>query len=83
MVKVDVPIRSIMSDPGLSITSSPFAPGKMIIKRASFPAGETPAHLRSHQLTSGDVPSGLEGTVIYNGKPIPKTAAAVAGVNVR
>lgn len=82
MVKVPVPIRSIMSDPNLSITSSPFAPGSMIIKRASFRAGETPDHLERFTLSPGDVPS-VTGTVIYQGKPIPKTAAAVAGVDVR
>lgn len=77
MVKVPVPIESIMSDPNLSITSSPFAPGDMIIKRASFKAGETPAHLEQFALTPSDVPS-VEGTVILDGKPVPKTAAAVA-----
>ena len=78
MAKVPVPVENIMSDPDLSITSSPFAPGDMIIKRASFKAGETPEHLEQFSLTESEVPNNLNGTVIYKGKPIPKTAAAVA-----
>lgn len=79
MVKVDLPIRQVMSDPDLSLTSSSFAPGKMIIKRASFRAGETPSHLEGNQISKGEC-AGLEGKVVYNGKEIPKTAACVAGV---
>lgn len=78
MVKVDVPVKAIMDDPELSITSSPFAPGKMIIKRASFRAGETPAHLRPFLLGKGQG-KGVTGTTIYKGKPVPKTAALVGG----
>lgn len=77
MVKVDVPVAAIMADPNLSITSSPFAPGKMVIKRASFKKGETPAHLVKYLITK-NMCSG-DGTVIYKGKPIPKVAACVAG----
>lgn len=77
MVKVPVPIEEIMSDPNLSITTSPFAPGKMIIKRASFPAGEVPPHLEQHLISSG---STAEGTVIYQGKPIPRAAAETFGL---
>ena len=77
MVKVDVPVAAIMADPNLSISSSPFAPGKMIIKRASFKKGETPAHLEKYLITKGMCKE--DGTVIYKGKPIPKVAACVAG----
>lgn len=79
MVKVQTPIQQIMSDPDLSITESKFAPGKMIIKRASFRAGETPEHLEGNQIQKGDC-ANLNGTVVYKGKEIPKTAACVAGV---
>ena len=77
MVKVDVPMLAIMGDPNLSITSSPFAPGKMIIKRASFPAGKTPPHLVKYAITKGMCANEM-GTVVYKGKPIPKAAACVA-----
>ena len=77
MVKVDVPIAAIMADPTLSISSSPFAPGKMIIKRASFRAGEVPPHLQKYLITRGSCTG--TGTVVYKGKPIPKVAACVAG----
>jgi hypothetical protein len=75
MAMVPVPIFDILNDPRLSITSSPFAPGKMIIKRASFIGGETPAHLSKFAITKG-MCSGT-GTVVYHGKKIPTVAACV------
>lgn len=66
-----------MSDPDLSITSSPFAPGDLIIKRASFKGGEVPEHLEDFLIKEG-TGEGMTGTVIYKGKPVPKTAANVA-----
>ena len=78
MVKVGIPIEEVMGNPNLSITSSPFAPGKMIIKRASFVGGKTPAHLKSYLIPKGKC-SGVTGTVVYKGKKIPKVAACVAG----
>jgi len=77
MVKVPVPVSEIMSDPDLSLTSSPFSPGNMIIKRASFRAGETPDHLSQYSISSGEC-RGETGTVVYNGKEVPATAACVA-----
>lgn len=77
MAKVPVPVESIMSDPNLSISSSPFSPGNMIIKRASFKAGETPEHLEQYALNGSEGQRGQKGTVIVDGKPIPKAAAAV------
>lgn len=77
MVKVPVPIEEVMGNPNLSITSSPFAPGKMIIKRASFRGGQVPEHLRPHLISSG---STAEGTVVYKGKPIPRAAADQFGL---
>lgn len=78
MVKVPVPIEEVMGNPNLSITTSPFAPGKMIIKRASFRGGEVPSHLEPHLISSG---SRAEGTVVYKGKPIPKAAAETFGLD--
>lgn len=72
MVKVPVPIEEVMGNPNLSITTSPFAPGKMIIKRASFRGGQVPAHLEAHTISSA---STAEGTVVVDGKPIPRSAA--------
>jgi hypothetical protein len=76
-VKLNVSLADIMSDPNLSITSSPFAPGKTIVKRASFPKGQVPAHLRSYLIPSG-TGRGMTGTGVYGGKVIPKTAINVA-----
>lgn len=78
MVKVPVPIEQVMSNPDLSITSSPFSPGNMIIKRASFKGGEVPDHLEPFLLENNHEGSGQTGTVVVDGKPIPASAAAVA-----
>lgn len=77
MVKVPIPIEEVMSNANLSITSSPFSPGKMIIKRASFKAGETPEHLKQFELTGNEGQQGAMDTVVVDGKPIPKSAAKV------
>lgn len=75
MPKVPVPVFDILNDPRLSLTSSPFAPGMMIIKRASFIGGETPAHLEKFKIPSGMCKG--TGTVVYRGKKIPVVAACV------
>lgn len=77
MAQADFPLESALNNPNISLTSSPFSPGKLIIKRASFPAGEVPEHLEPFLLSPGDVPS-RTGTVVRDGKQIPATAAAVA-----
>lgn len=76
MATVPVPVAEIMSDPDLSLSSSPFSPGNMVIKRASYPAGETPEHLRQFSIDAGEC-AGETGTSIVDGKPIPNTAACV------
>jgi len=46
VAKVSLDIAAVMGSPDLSLTSSPFAVGKVIIKRASFKkGGPPPAHL--------------------------------------
>lgn len=77
MPKINVSFSDLMADPNLSITSSPFAPGEVIIKRASFPKGEVPPHLEKYLIKKGQC-KGEFGTVIYKGKPVPKTAKCVA-----
>ena len=67
-----------MGSPDLSITSSPFAPDKVILKRASFVKGVVPPHLRSYLIAPG-TGRGVTGTGVYKGKRIPKTAINVAG----
>ena len=78
MVKVPVPIEEVMSNPNLSISSSPFSPGSMIIKRASFRGGEVPDHLEPFLFESNHEGSNETGTVVVDGKPIPASAAAIA-----
>lgn len=76
-MKLSVSLADIMADPNLSITSSPFAPGKTIVKRASFPAGEVPPHLAKYLIKKGQC-KGEFGTTVYKGKVVPKTAKCVA-----
>lgn len=76
MAKVPVPVKSVLNDPELSLTSSPFSPGNMIIKNASFKSGETPDHLEQFAISEGTC-KGENGTVIYEGKEVPATAACV------
>lgn len=76
-MKLSISLADIMSDPNLSLTTSPFAPGKTIVKRASFPKGEVPPHLRSYLIPSG-TGRGMTGKGVYNGKRIPQTAINVA-----
>jgi hypothetical protein len=78
MVKIDADLGSLMGQPNLSITTSPFAPGKIILKRASFPKGKVPAHLQRFLIKKGAC-AGQRGKVVYKGKVIPRTAACVAG----
>jgi hypothetical protein len=77
MAKISISLKDVMADPDMSLTSSPFAPGKIIIKRASFRKGEAPPHLVEYKIKKGEC-AGRTGTVIYKGKPIPKVAACVA-----
>lgn len=78
MPKISLSVADVLSDPNLSLSSSPFAPGKAIIKRASFPKGVTPPHLRQYAIRKGQC-AGRTGKVIGpRGNPIPATAACVA-----
>ena len=77
MVKIDADLATLMGNPDISITTSPFAPGKVIIKRASFRKGEIPNHLRPFLIAPG-TGRGMIGTSVYRGKRIPNTAINVA-----
>lgn len=76
MVKLSADLATLMSDPNLSISSSPFAPGKVILKRASFPKGQVPPHLRSFLIAPG-TGRGMTGTSVFRGKRIPNTAVNI------
>ena len=80
-MKFSLDLASVMANPNLSLTSSPFTE-KQIIKRASFPKGQVPAHLRSYLIPKG-TGAGLRGTGVYHGKVIPKTAIAMPSARPR
>lgn len=78
MAKLSVSLADIMGDPNMSISNSPFAPGKVIIKRASFPKGVVPAHLRGYLIKKGECSGQTGKSIGPRGQPIPNTAACVA-----
>ncbi|GAI05783.1 unnamed protein product, partial [marine sediment metagenome] len=49
----------------------------VVIKRASFPKGEVPAHLKGFLIKKG-VCEGKMGTGVYKGRLVPQTAICVA-----
>lgn len=75
-MKVSFSIADAMNDPNLSVTSSPFAPGQTIIKRASFRKGQVPPHLRPYLIKKGEC-AGRTGVVVGPRGPIPGAAACV------
>ena len=78
MAKLSISLSDIMGDPNLSITSSPFAPGKVIVKRASFTKGTVPPHLEKYLIRKGEC-AGMTGKVVGPaGQPIPKVAQCIA-----
>lgn len=77
MAKVPLDIAGILSNPDLSILANPFAPGKLVIKRSSFPKGKTPPHLVSYLIKAGEC-KGQKGKTVYKGVSIPNAAVCVA-----
>jgi len=78
-------LRAAISDFGQSRYHTPFAPGAMIVKTASFPKGKVPAHLDEYTFDIGakgkpksDACKGVKGTVVYKGKLIPRRARCIA-----
>lgn len=75
-MKMSFSLADVMNDPNLSVTTSPFAPGKTIIKRASFRKGQIPNHLRPYLIKSGEC-KGRTGVVVGPRGPISGAAACV------
>lgn len=78
MAKLSVSLADIMGDPNMSITNSPFAPGKVIIKRASFQKGTVPAHLEKYLIRKGECAGQTGKSIGPRGQPVPNTAICVA-----
>lgn len=75
-MKFSVSLADIMNDPHLSVTTSPFAPGKTIVKRASFAKGKVPNHLKPYLIKKGEC-DGRTGIVAGPRGPITGAAACV------
>ena len=70
-------LAQLMASREMSISRTPFNPDIVVVKRASFPKGEVPSHLKGYLIKKGEC-SGRTGTLVYKGSVVPGTAACVA-----
>ena len=70
-------LAQLMASRTMSLSRTPFNPDIVVVKRASFPKGEVPGHLKGFLIKAGEC-KGKFGTLIYKGKPVPATAVCVA-----
>jgi len=70
-------LAQLMASREMSISRTPFNPDIVVIKRASFPKGTVPAHLKGYLIKSGEC-AGRTGTMVYKGRLVPQTAVCVA-----
>ncbi len=70
-------LAALMASRNISISRTPFNPDIVVVKRASFPKGTIPAHLRGYLIKAGEC-AGRTGTLVYKGRLVPATAACVA-----
>jgi len=70
-------LAQLMASRNISISRTPFNPDIVVIKRASFPKGEVPAHLRGFLIKKGEC-AGRTGTAVYKGRVVPQAAVCVA-----
>lgn len=77
MVKFTIDVASIIDNPRLTISSSPFTT-KSIIKRVQYKGkGNAPPWLVKYAIPKGTC-KGEVGKTTYGGKPVPKVAECVA-----
>jgi len=70
-------LAQLMASREMSISRTPFNPDIVVLKRASFPKGQTPPHLTGFLIKKGEC-KGRTGTQVYKGRLVPGTAACVA-----
>ncbi|MBA7535387.1 hypothetical protein ES705_27640 [subsurface metagenome] len=70
-------LAQLMASREMSISRTPFNPDIVVVKRASFPKGVTPAHLEKYAIKKGEC-AGKTGTLIHKGRLVPATAVCVA-----
>lgn len=80
MAKISGVVEQVMNSTSLALRPNSFGE-HTVITRLGYDKGEYPDHLRSFAISEGQC-ANLEGTVVYEGKEIPKTAACVAGEDV-
>jgi len=70
-------LAQLMASRTMSISRTPFNPDIVVVKRASFPKGTVPAHLKGFLIKAGEC-AGKFGTLVYKGRVVPATAVCVA-----
>jgi len=70
-------LAQLMASREMSISRTPFNPDIVVVKRASFPKGTVPAHLKGFLIKAGEC-KGKFGTLIHKGRLVPATAVCVA-----
>ena len=77
MAKIFANLAALMASRNISLSSTPFNPDVVVIKRASFPKGEIPKHLSAYLIKKGEC-AGRTGTLVHKGRLVPATAVCVA-----
>jgi len=70
-------LAQLMASRVMSISRTPFNPDIVVVKRASFPKGTVPAHLKGFLIKKGEC-AGKTGTLVHKGRLVPATAVCVA-----
>lgn len=70
-------LAQLMASRVMSLSRTPFNPDIVVVKRASFPKGTVPAHLKGFLIKKGEC-AGKTGTMVYKGRLVPQTAVCVA-----
>jgi len=70
-------LAQLMASREISLSRTPFNPDIVVVKRASFPKGEVPAHLRGFLIKKGEC-AGRTGKAVYKGRVVPQAAICVA-----
>ena len=76
-MKLYANLATLMANRDISLSSTPFNPDVVVLKRASFPKGQTPPHLEKYLIKKGEC-AGRTGTLVHKGRLVPATAACVA-----
>ena len=82
MAKIFANLAALMASRNISLSSTPFNPDVVVVKRASFPKGVVPKHLEGFLIKKGECKD-RTGTLVHKGRLVPATAVCVAEKHAR